>query len=86
MKDPLIISKLAFMNSVSKEVEPFLQLYQTDKPMVPFIVTDLDKIIRSLMERCIKGSAIEAASSVSDLMKIDLQENKLALASKLNLS
>ena len=54
--------------------------------MVPFIVTDLDTIIRNLMERCIKGSVIEAASSVSDLMKIDLQENKLALASKLNLS
>ena len=41
VKDPLIISKFAFMNSVSKEVEPFLQLYQTDKPMVPFIATDL---------------------------------------------
>ena len=77
VKDPLIISQLAFMNSVSKEVEPFLQLYQTDKPMVPFIVTDLYKIIRNLMERCIKGSVIEAASSVSELMKIDLQENKL---------
>ena len=45
--------------------------------MVPFIATDLNKIIRNLMERCIKGSFIEAASCVSDLMKIDLQENKL---------
>ena len=52
-------------------------LYQTDKPIIPFIATDLDKIIRTLMERCIKGSVIEAASSVSDLMKIDLQEKKL---------
>ena len=45
--------------------------------MLPFIATDLDKIIRNFMERCIKGSVIESASSVSDLMKIDLQKNKL---------
>ncbi|XP_041347559.1 uncharacterized protein LOC121367447 [Gigantopelta aegis] len=76
-KDPLIIAKLSFFNSVSREVEPFLKQYQTDKVMIPFLVSDLEKLMRNLMERFIEGGVLEAAQSVNELLKIDLSKNTL---------
>ena len=40
VKDSLMAGKINFVLSVSKEVTPFLTLYQTDKPMVPFLAKD----------------------------------------------
>lgn len=52
--DPLMPAKLAFLLSFSKEVAPFLNLYQTDRPMIPFLGADLSDLMSSVMARFIK--------------------------------
>ena len=39
--DPFTTAKVAFFLSVAKQVTPFVTLYQTHKPMLPLLATDL---------------------------------------------
>lgn len=58
--DPLVKSKLEFFVSVAKSVEPFLTLYQTDRPMIPFMAEDLKELITDLMKRIVKDDVMDA--------------------------
>ena len=58
MNDKLSVAKLSFFKSVASAVEPFLALYQTDKPMGPFRVHDIERLVRNLLERCVKPEGL----------------------------
>lgn len=73
-RDPLMPAKLAFHLSFAKEVAPFLNLYQTDRPMIPFLGGDLCSVITSVMDRFIKPDVMVNATTVSKLMSIDLAD------------
>ncbi|CAN7984064.1 unnamed protein product [Ixodes hexagonus] len=70
------------MLSIAEELEPFLAEFQTDKPMVPFLSTALDNVLRSLLARILKKEILSAADTPSKLLKVDLQkpENCIAVA------
>jgi hypothetical protein len=74
---PLSIARLSFFMFLTKEVEPFLFLYQTDRPMGPFLVGDIEKMVRNLLDKCIKTAALTNASSVYNLLKLDLEKEKV---------
>lgn len=74
--DTLIIAKVAFIVSVAKCVEKFLRLYQTDKPMLPFLACDLEEVMRSLMSRFIKTSVMDSASTQEKLDEIDVTQKE----------
>ena len=57
-KDPLVLMKLQVFIAAAKIVEPFLKKYQTDKPMLPFLATNLHKVLCDLLCRFVKGSAL----------------------------
>ena len=44
-RDPLLDVKLDFTLTFAKRLQPFLKLYQVDKPMMPFFVPDLLKLV-----------------------------------------
>lgn len=62
-RDPLIVTKLAFFESVAIQVTPFLTKYQTDQPMLPFLVSDLKTIIKTVLERYVKPAALSDLST-----------------------
>ena len=77
LQDPLLKAKLLFYIMVAKEVEPFLTLYQTDRPMIPFITTDMGILVKSLMLRFIKGDIVDKEGvSVAGLVKIDVKNKE----------
>lgn len=43
--DALFTVKVATFNSIAREIDPFLVSYQTDKPMLPFLCEDMNKLI-----------------------------------------
>lgn len=45
-KDPLFTLKLMIFNSIAREMAPFLTLYQTDKPMLPFFSEDMFNLMK----------------------------------------
>jgi len=47
-------------------------MYETDKPMVPFLFGDLFKLLKSLMERFIKFANVKDVTSAANVTVIDL--------------
>mgnify|MGYP003471112127 FL=1 len=75
LEDPLIKAKLHFFISVAKEINPFLKIYQTDQPMLPFLATDLGGLVQNLLTRFIKADIMSSALSVTAVTKVDFECN-----------
>ena len=69
----LVPVRLAFFLSVSEKITRFLTQYQTDKPMLPFMCSDLFKVVKDLMGRFMKSDKMAGVTSVYQLLKIDVQ-------------
>ena len=64
-------AKVAFFLSLANQVTPFLTLYQTDKPMLPLLATDLYSMLGGLMRRFIETAVISEAKTPLNLTKLD---------------
>ena len=54
LDDPLLEVKINTFLSIAKCVSPFLTLYQSEKPMMPFLAADLASVMKGLMNRVVK--------------------------------
>ena len=70
---------MTFFVSVFKQVTPFLTLYQTDKPMVPFIAGDIGKLLKVLLQRFIKPGNLSLLSTPAQLASIDVDKKDIHL-------
>jgi len=70
--DSLLAAKLSSFLSVANQVAPFLTAYQTDKPMLPFLCSDLYKTVKAHMDRFVKDDVMARVSSVQQLLKVDV--------------
>ena len=59
--------------SIAKLVTPFLTHYQADRPMFPFISSDLDKLLRQILRRFMTNDVVDDASII-DLMDLDVDD------------
>lgn len=76
MKDPLIIVKLHSFISIAKMFSPFLAIYQTDRPMVPFIAHDLFTLCKNIMKRFIKDVEVAKLTNIAKLAKFDVDQKE----------
>ena len=74
-RDPLTEVKLNAFLSITKMVTPFLTLYQTDRPMVPFLASDLHKLLKQLLVRFVKEDVVESLS-LAKLTELDVNATK----------
>ena len=70
----LSLAKLHYLKCIASQLQPFLTNYQTDKPMVCFLATDLSTVIRDVMRRFIKDDVLSEATKVEKLMLMDVVE------------
>lgn len=68
--DPLMPAKIAFFSSVAKQINPFLTAFQTDKPMLPFMSISLYTLLKSLLNRFIKGELVTEATSPLKILRL----------------
>ena len=61
-----------FFEEIVAKLEMFLPRFQTDKPMVPFLVSHLEATIREMCSKLILDDVIEDAQSTRSLMKLDV--------------
>nr|CAD7570838.1 unnamed protein product [Timema californicum] len=52
--DPFLKCKLAFCKTIADECQPFLQWFQASKPMTQYLFEAVEKLLRYLMNRCVK--------------------------------
>ncbi|XP_048577470.1 uncharacterized protein LOC116618576 [Nematostella vectensis] len=81
-KDILVPAKMAAFESVASQLQPFLTAFQSDNPILPFLVSRLQKVIQSLMKRFIKPDVLQQANSPIKLAKFDLSNKENYLDDK----
>ena len=77
--DKLMIPKLQFFTYVASALEPFLQFYQTDAPMIPFMYFDIKNLVTNILKLFEKVEVIKGCKTASDSLEIELsiEENLL---------
>lgn len=68
--DKLLKTKHLFWIFLSQVFQPFLATYQTNRPMIPFLASDLEKLLRSIMTKFLKDSVTTSAKTFTQLAKI----------------
>ena len=68
-KDPLVPMKLQFFAFVVSIFQPYLVIFQTNSPMIPFMFSELEKIFNQLLRLVFKKDAIDQAGVI--LKKIE---------------
>ena len=51
LPDELTVAKLEYFKFVAAKLQPFLEAYQSDHPLVPFMYHDLKRLVKTLMGR-----------------------------------
>ncbi|TKS78086.1 hypothetical protein D9C73_013088 [Collichthys lucidus] len=64
-------------NSIAREITPFLTLYQTDKPMLPFLSEDMLQLMKGLMGRFCNDKSLKDVTSVMKLLHIPFEDKSL---------
>ena len=62
----------ASLKFIASIVSPFLRRFQTPKPMIPFLSTELDATLSQVMSLFLRRQVIEKATTPYKLLKIDL--------------
>ena len=70
VKDGLVPVKLLFFEEVAKKLNDFLVVFQTDKPLAPFLTEILKGLIKTLMRKFIRKDLREK----SEMAKLDFND------------
>ena len=57
-------------------MQPFLTKYESDKPMMPYLYSDILKLIKKLMQLIVKPDLLEKCESYLDFRRIDLDDKE----------
>lgn len=74
-QDELCKAKLEFFKLIASELEPFLRLFQNEKPMVPFLYEFFLTMSEDCLQRIAKASVMKgSSSSFATLKDLDLKD------------
>ena len=77
VKNPLVPLCLRFFEEMASKLNGFLRRFQTDKPMVPFLVDSLETTIREMCSKFILDDVINKACSTTALIKPDVMDKNI---------
>ena len=72
VQDKLIVAKLQFIVSTASIMKSYLQMFQTDAPLLPFISSELQEMLQVLIGKFVKREVLEAADTGQKLPKLDV--------------
>ena len=76
IQDAFIPAELQFFVTTAKILHPFLEVFQTERPMLPFMAEYIYDILHIILEKFIKKSIMEKATSMAKLAKVDVMEKE----------
>ena len=74
--DPLFPVKLNCFVSVATTISPFLLRYQTDRPILTFLASDLHRMVKHLLYRFMKRDVV-GDTSLASLAELNLSDSAL---------
>ena len=69
VKNMLLKAKHHFWISVAQDFQPFLLVYRSEKPLIPFLALDLEKLVRSVMAQFVKSDVLSSATTYQGNIK-----------------
>ena len=78
-QDLLVHAKLQFFCTIAKVLHPFLEVFQRERPILPFMAEYLYDILCFILDKFIKKSVIEKVTSMA---KVDVMEKENLLHAK----
>ena len=81
-QDLLVLAKLQFFCTIAKVLHPFLEVFQRERPMLPFMAEYLYDILCTILDKFIKKSVMEKVTSMAKLAKVDVMEKENLLHAK----
>ena len=73
-QDFLAEAKLNFALTLAKQVQPFLTKYQSDSPLLPFLVSDLLEMLKSIISKFLTAEFAAQLKTCTQLSKVDLRD------------
>ena len=73
-QDLLAEAKLHFALTLAKQVKPFLTKYQSDSPLLPFLVSDLLEMLKSIISKFLTVEFAAQLKTCTQLSKVDLRD------------
>ena len=61
-------------------MQPYLQVFQSDVPLLPFVTSDLQGLLETLMSKCVKQGELEKAGTAFKLVKLDVTQPSAQVA------
>nr|CAD7431907.1 unnamed protein product [Timema monikensis] len=75
-----LLSEVESVEVQADECQPFLQRFQTSKPMTPYLFEAVEKLLRYLMNRCVKPDLMKCTGP--KLLSIDTKKSENLILSK----
>ena len=72
VQNHLTIAKLQFFVSTAAIIKPYLQVFQPDAPLMPFVTSELHALLQTLMGKFVKREELEAADSFYKIAKLNV--------------
>ena len=82
VEDLLTPAKLQFFSIIVSLFEQFLVMYQADQPMIPYMYSDLQKLLRKLILLIVKPDLLQNCKSATDMKNLDLSDKSNLLKLK----
>jgi hypothetical protein len=74
LSDELLPAKLAFLQSVAMQLEPFLTLFQADKPLLPFLYSEYYHLINSIAHRFVRKAAMDKINNARHISELNVDD------------
>ena len=71
----LTTAKLEFFISIAAAMRPYLQTFQSDGPLLPFITSELETLLQTLMGKFMKRAVLEGANSAYKIAKLNVLDS-----------
>ena len=66
--------------SIAAAMRPYLQTFQSDGPLLPFITSELETLLRTLMGKFMKRAVLEGANSAYKIAKPNMLDSATHVA------
>ena len=82
VKDKLILLKFEVSSFVTSKLKPYFLVYQTDQPMIPFMCSDLERLLWNIVNSFVKQKFIDKCSTLIQLKEIYIHKKDNLLKEK----
>ena len=76
VSDDLAIAKIHYFSYIDGLLQPFLKIYQTDQPMLPFFFDEFQGLVKTFLTNNINPNVLEKSKTAKELLDIKLDEQK----------